>query len=119
MSSQKKITASGTDVNRGISYQKCCVLKKFLKEFNNQNFLKIIIEAPENEIEDINCIFTNRVEFIQIKKMEGDRWTIKNLERRVIKLFLKIYNNLKEIYYQRLNITYNGQETQFGFYTNA
>ena len=99
MNNMKRKTSSGTDVNRGISYQKCCVLRKFLKEFENQDFLKIIIESPENEIEDINCVLMDKVEFIQIKKKEGDRWTKSNLKEEVFKLFVKIFKTRYKITY--------------------
>jgi len=94
------------------------VISKILEEFQNNQFRYIVIESPENEIEDINCIFEDNIEFQQIKKIDGDRWTLSSL-RDVIKSFYEIFKKQKtRIRDLNLNIKRN-YLIKFSFVTNG
>jgi len=93
--SEKTKKSSGVDTQRGVSYQNCCAIAKILDEWNNPDFRYIIIEDPKNEIEDINCVYRKRIEYLQIKKRDTSLWT-KSSMKSVINSFLGIFRNPKE-----------------------
>lgn len=89
-----------------------------IRELANYDFKYIIVESLYNNIEDINCVYSDKIDFIQIKKREHSVWSRNDIEPIIHHLYSLFKEPKEKLTELNIPICFN-YEFKYLFITNA